>query len=72
MKGRRIYTLDHLAEAAAQRLSVVGWKNGCADDNPKPAAFVLNMNAWVVLNRLHRGVYVYEPETGKRYGKGAV
>ena len=70
MKGKRIYTLEQLAEAAAQRRSVVGWKYGGADDNPKPAKFVLGMQASQVMRMLMIGLYLYEPKTEKRFGKG--
>lgn len=67
MKGKRIKTLQQLAKAAQERKAVLGWNWTTPDDwRPRPAAFVMNLSAHVVLRCLTLGLYIYHPERKKK------
>lgn len=67
MKGKRIKTLQQLAKAAQERKAVLGWNWTTPDDwRPRPAAFVMNLSAHVVLRCLTWGLYIYHPERKKK------
>ena len=61
MKSRRIYTVEELDTLAFQRRSVVGWRHDPLGEHPKPAAWVICMQARVLNERLKAGVFLYEP-----------
>lgn len=67
MKGKRIKTLQQLAKAAQERKSVLGWNWVTPDDwRPRPASFVMNLSAHLVLRCLNWGLYIYHPERKKK------
>ncbi len=59
-RGVRIVDAEGLAEAARNKQSIIS-KRFCS--NPKPAAFVLNMNFVQVTNALKQGVWTYKKPT---------
>lgn len=69
MKKQRIWNLPDLQRAAADRRAVVGWRNDPLSEHPKPAAWVMSMQASRVLAAFHRGLYIYEPANSKLFGK---
>ena len=67
MKGFRVETLEQIAGIAENRKAVLATVNNAGTEGRLPAAFVMNMNAWLVLNMLRRGMWLYIPE--KKQGK---
>jgi len=65
---KRIECFEDLIRAAGKRQSVCFDPTDCQNISPKPAAFVLNMNALVVHNWIKRGLVIYTPSP-KRYGR---
>ena len=67
MKGFRVETLEQLAGIAENRKAVLATVNNAGTEVRFPAAFVMNMNPWLILNMLRRGMWLYIPE--KKQGK---
>ena len=63
MKGKRIWDLDGLKEAAIWRRAVVVPRAGWTPwQKPKPATFMLNLTGSVLLRLFNVGMYIYEKE----------
>lgn len=61
---KTITTLDALVAAAGKRQSVTNWKPN-TEDNPKPAAWVLNWQGSRLVWALRAGLKLYTPKSGK-------
>ena len=62
---KQIFTLRAIRDAARERRSLVS-RNHVSAKTPRPAAVIICMTGKTILGLIDAGLFIYEPQGGKR------